>query len=544
MLRCCDEVILNQINLELNLFKVLFVDDEDIIREGFTSRIQWEELGYEFHGAFENGKEVVDYLKIHSVDLIVSDICMPKIDGLELSKIVSTLYPCIKILLLTGYDDFEYAREAIKYDSILELILKPVTSIEFTQILKKTAVKLSSLHSKIRDRAILEEKLQKSFPLLKKRFLYRMAGGKMSLKEWNQRKDFIQLKDLEKSYQILIIYVSPEEDEITRLEKEEIVNSTIKSPNELFQNRDEQIVLFLQGDNIKDLYSSTQILAENILTNLERYYSEIQPLIGIGQPVESIEELKVSYSGAKNSIDYLKLTGTTGIQHISSLRNKNRPSPEWRRGMENSFSEFLYGEKTGSIEEFIDAYFSRLKEYYITPKDPFLYTNRLFFILLGFIEDAELLTEEEKEKMLSNLKDDSDWESIDEATLWIKERVRETSKIIKEKKSNITIKRLSKAKQLIEEHFNRYDFSLHQICKDLYISPSYFSSIFKEGTGKTFIEYLTAIRIEKAKIMLKTTELKTYEIAEQVGYRDPGYFSSIFKKDTLMTTSEFRNSFE
>ena len=524
------------------MFKVLFVDDEDIIREGFSSRIPWEECGYDFKGTFEDGSQVLDYLKNNTVDLIISDICMPKVDGLELSKIVTTQYPQIKILLLTGYDDFEYAREAIKYESILELVLKPVTSAEFTEILQKTSEKLTSHHNNIKDRALLEEKLKKSFPLLKKRFLYRMAGGRMSKEEWNQRKDFIQLSDREKWYQILIVSISPEEDEFTRLEKEETIWDLLKKGDELFQNRDEQIVLFLQGVNEERLSKNTVDLSKQIMNELKPHMETVPLLIGIGKTVPNIEDLTISYDGAKNSITYLQLTGSTGFQHISDLRDKNQPDPEWRKVMEDSFTEILQGEKTENAVEIVDRYFSRLKEYYITTKDASFHTNRLFYILLSFVEDTDLLSADDRNRMFSNLKDRPDWDSIDEASDWLKKIIKEISSVIKEKRDNTSIQRIAKAKQLIEQNYSVFDYSLHELCRDLYISPSHFSAVFKEGTGKTFVEYLTALRIEKAKLLLKTTELKTYEIAEKAGYRDPRYFSMIFKKGTSMTTSEFRSS--
>ncbi len=524
------------------LFKVLFVDDEDIIREGFRSRIPWKECGYDFKGTFEDGSQVLDYLKNNSVDLIISDICMPKIDGLELSKIVSLQYPEIKILLLTGYDDFEYAREAIKYDSIMELVLKPVTSAEFTEIIQKTAVTLTSHHSNLKDRALLEEKLQKSFPLLKKRFLYRMVGGRMRKKEWNQRKDFIQLHDRQKSYQILIVSVSPEEDEFIRLEKEETVADFLKKGDELFQNRDEQIVIFLQGENEEILSQSTLDLTSQIMNKLKSHLKITPPLIGIGKAVSKIEDLKISYDGAKNSMTYLQLTGSRGFQHISELRDKNQPDPEWRKRLEDSFTEILLGDKTEKAVEVIDQYFSKLKEFYITTKDAIFHINRLFFILLSFIEETDLLSPIDRNSMFSSLMDRPDWESIDEASNWLKGIIKEVSRVIKEKRENTSIQRLVKAKQLIEKNYSLFDYSLHELCRDLYISPSHFSAVFKEGTNKTFVEYLTSVRVDKAKLLLKTTELKTYEIAEKVGYRDPRYFSMIFKKGTSMTTSEFRSS--
>lgn len=524
------------------MYKVLFVDDEDIIREGFSTRIPWSECGYDFRGTFEDGSQVIDYLKNNEVDLIISDICMPKVDGLELSRIVSERYPRIKILLLTGYDDFEYAREAIKYDSILELVLKPVTSAEFTEILQKTGNVLSDLHKEIRDRELLEEKLRKSFPLLKKRFLYRMAGGHMALDEWNQRKEFIQVKDREKAYQILIVAVSPDEDEITRLEKEEIISSAISDGDELFLNRDEQIVLFLQGDDEENLLRSTDELAETLMSRLKGCPGQIAPAIGLGKVVAEVDKLNLSYDGAKNSLAYLQLTGSSGIRHISTIRDRNRPDPEWRRVMENSFKEILHGEKNDKAEELVDRYFQDLKDFYITPGEAALFASRLFFILLEFIEEADLLPADEREALLREFNSRQNTLTLDNASLWLKEKIRRTGEIVNEKRENTSLNRLSRAKQLIEENYMVFDYSVHQLCNELYISPSHFSALFKEGTGKTFVEYLTSLRIEKAKLLLKTTEMKTYEIAEKVGYRDPRYFSMIFKKGTSMTTSEFRSS--
>lgn len=364
----------------------------------------------------------------------------------------------------------------------------------------------------------------------------------MSLEEWNQRKDFIQVCDKGKCYQLIIVGVNPDEDEISRLEKEEIINSLMADGDELFQNRDEQIVLFLQGEDPEKLASSTSELAEKLTSRLQSIAGKTAPTLGIGQIVQEVDKINISYVGAKNSLSYQLLTGSTGIRHISTIRDKNRPGPEWRSDMEISFKRILHGEKTEKAEELIDSYFRDLKEYYITSGEASLYSSRLFFILLEFIEEADLLSAKKREELLEEYNKHQKEIRLDEESLWLKKKIREISSVVKEKRARTSYNRLSKAKQLLEENYMVFDYSLHKLCSELYISSSHFSAFFKEGTGKTFVEYLTSLRIEKAKILLKTTELKTYEIAEKVGYRDPRYFSMIFKKGTSMTTSEFRSS--
>ena len=161
------------------MYKLIFVDDEDIVREGITSRIPWGENGFKLAGVFGDGRAALDFVQENEVDVILSDISMPRMDGLTLSREIADSHPRIQVLLLTGFEEFEYAQEAVHH-RVKEFLLKPITAEELGNVLERTKGELDRLRYVEGEQERLRDLLDRSLPLLRERFFYSLASGSAS----------------------------------------------------------------------------------------------------------------------------------------------------------------------------------------------------------------------------------------------------------------------------------------------------------------------------------------------------------------------------
>jgi two-component system response regulator YesN len=194
-------------------YRLVFADDEQIVRDGVSSRVAWGDNGFELVGLFENGRQVLDHVANSSVDIVLSDISMPTVDGLALARELAEHHPNVLVLLLTGYDEFEYAQEALKYH-VMELLLKPITAAELEDVLSRVRAELDQRAEVRRDQQALVDKLAESLPLLRERFLHRLVSGDIQPAEIRRRAADLQWKDRGEWYQVALIHVPSHWDEI------------------------------------------------------------------------------------------------------------------------------------------------------------------------------------------------------------------------------------------------------------------------------------------------------------------------------------------
>lgn len=364
------------------MIKVFLVEDETIIRQGIRNNIDWESHGLELVGEAEDGEYAYPMILKSKPDILLTDVKMPFMDGLELSHLVRKALPRTKIIILSGYDEFEYAKEAIKI-GISDYLLKPVTPAALIDALKKVAESIR------------------------------------------------------------------EEREHSRL--------------------------------------------------LERYFVDYEK--------------------------YMKFPDKTDYNGVD------------RKLIEN----FL---KTGDLDEcglFIDEYFEAVgKENYMSLLLRQYMAMDIFYCVREFVksihaEEAESRPEWTDLKRLAKAIENT------QSTMDYLKRLFTSALTIRDKSSGDRYGQIIReAKDYIAENFSSSDFSLNRIAEYIGVSSSYFSSIFKQGTGQTLMEYVTGVRIDKACELLKCTSLRTAEIGEQVGYSDPHYFSTAFKKATGQSPKEFR----
>ena len=518
------------------MYNMILVDDEDIIREGISSRIPWDDNGFHLAGVFEHGLQALEYIEQNPVDVVFSDINMPRMNGLELSRILGERFPEITVILLTGYDDFEYAQEAVR-NQVREFLLKPITREELSKVLVTIRAELDLKKEKQKEHQILLEKLDQSFPLLKERFLCRLVGGRLSEESLHARKEYFSWTDLGGSYQVVLVSIPSDWDELERLSLSEYLLGKVLPQDEVFYNRMEELILLLQNQDRTELEERAVSLAEDAFRHLSGLGKKLISA-GCGEVVNSPDQLERSYNGAINAVEYSRMLGLTHILSIKDIRSREQISPEGLRDQCRRVIDQLKegGQEPGlqTLNEMIDY----LKSHYLTATQLKVGLQNLYFMLNAFAHEMQLFTDDD-----ARIKPESDsFDSLEKALEFLKSVIRETDKQISQRRNDMLYSRIDRARSIIAERFRESKFSLQDICDELYLSTSQFSYLFKEGTGQTFVEALTACRIEEAKKLLLNTDLKGYEVAEKVGYSDPRYFTIIFKKQTGMTAMGYRRS--
>lgn len=520
------------------MYKLIFVDDEAIVRDGISSCIPWGQNSFELAGLFEHGLQALNYMEKNHVDVVISDINMPRMDGLTLSREIEEKYPDVMVLLLTGYDEFEYAQEAIK-SKVREFLLKPITADELSTVLTRLEGELDFLKERKSQFELMEDKLEASFPLLKERFLYRMVSGKLDMQTLNRRKKYFGWKDYGIYYQISIVSIPGNWTELDRITIAEYIKSGLGDGEELLSNRTEDLVILLQGNKRGLLNHRSRALAENVYKYVSKLEND-QISTGCGDIVNNLILLPESYRGACNAVDYSRVLGLSQILSIEDVRNRKKISTERFSELIAELTDQL---KTGSRSltlKALEDIFLYLEKHLLSVLEVSFYFTRIHITFINFIQEMELYFDNDD----TSLYQPGNLESLDYAKIFFTELLDLIEDRIEKHRNDAVRSRIEKAKYIIAEKKGDSHFSLQEICNDVFLSVSQFSLLFKEGTGKTFIEYLTMCRMEEAKHLLKTTDFKSYEIAEKTGFSDPRYFSILFKKTIGISPMEFRRSFE
>ena len=523
------------------MYKLIFVDDEDIVREGITSRIPWGRNGFELAGVFDNGQAALDYINDNDVDVVLSDISMPRMDGLTLSRKIAESHPGTQVLLLTGFEEFEYAQEAVRH-RVKEFLLKPITAEELKTVLDRTRDELDRLRNAEKEQDRLRELLDRSLPLLRERFFYSLVSGRLNREEISRRREFFAWNDLGASYLVIIISLPEEWEEITRLALAEESKKLISGDDTVFSNRNEDLVLLLQGSEGESMVKRARSIAERLFSSALGL-GDSPVTIGIGESVEELEDVNRSYLGAGNAVDHTRVLGITRIQSIDDIRQKTRVSQEAFISRARRLVKALREGFRHSAQDALTEIFRLFEESYLTSSDVAAYLARLQYHLSDFVDEMGISVRDDF-KELSLTAEPRRFTKLDDAKRYFSKQISKIEDHVRQKSNDAAHSRIDKARHIISKRFTDNSFSLQDICSEIYLSTSQFSALFKEGTGQTFVEYLTEVRIDEAKRLLKATDLRSYEIADRVGYQDPRYFSSIFKKITGFTTTEYRGELE
>jgi two-component system response regulator YesN len=538
----------------MNLYRIMIVDDEEEIRLGIIKKINWEANGFIVVGDAENGQDALEKAEKLQPDVIMTDIKMPFMDGLELGKKLVELMPSTKIIVFSGCDDFEYAHKAIKIN-VIEYVLKPINSIELTEVLVRLKEQLDREYNEKRNLETLYKYYVKSLPVIREQFLVGVIEGKISESQWHE-----QLEDLgiDFKYDYLAVGLI-HADGILNLEENSnnfsIQKESTLTPISIKKIVDENMdkycnfVSFLYSDMvvvIGDFKEKEEILSFiKGINEVCKIYERIMNLTisaGVGYVYNNPSEIRFSYRTAQNALDYRFILGTGKAIYIDDVEPDNSIQLQFDEQEERLMLNAIKISSEDEISAAIDNLFKKFEDLLLPFNQYRIYLMEIMTSLLKLVQTYDFDIDEIFGENFNGYSYLEAFDSIHEVKKWLIKKAIKINSYIKRERINSSMLLIEKAKQYISENYSDYDISVEKLCSELHVSPTYFSTMFKKETGMSFVNYLTTTRLEEAIKLLNTTDDKTYIIAEKVGYPEANYFSYVFKKQFGVSPSKYRKN--
>jgi len=512
-------------------YKVFLVEDEITTREGIRDNVDWKSAGFEFCGEAPDGEIALPLIEATQPDLLITDIKMPFMDGLQLCKIIREHLPWTKIIIISGYDDFSYAQSAIKL-GVTEYLLKPIGVQEMQQVLTKIA---SALDQEKSDRAYMKQlrsQVEDNLSLLKEKFLLRLvSGGESSISAIEQSQQ-MGINLVSRFYQVVLIKISNAAnakpfDYISSQQVEKWILEPISANQDiLFFKKDiDEFVLIFKGNNLEELEQESAFLADLIQKDVESK-AAYRLVIGIGGAQQRLGDLHRSYSEA-----LVKVRAESENYDISEMQTLERAA----------VINYLEKGNAENFDSFFDAYFrplgeaalrSDLLKHYIIIDT--IFTAAQYISEMGGDVDQLIPEIHRGIEFLDTVK------TLNEIRTETKKPLIAALAYRDSQLNNDRATSINQAKTYINSHFSDSNLSLNEVAAQVNFSPNHFSAVFASETGENFRDYLSRIRVEQAKKLLRITNLKCAEVALRCGYNDPHYFSIIFRKNTGLPPQKFR----
>lgn len=536
----------------MNLYRIILVDDEEEVRKGIIRKIDWEALGFQVVGDAENGQDALEKIEQLEPDVVMTDIRMPYMDGLTLTSWIRQKYPSVKVLIFSGFDDFEYAQKAIKLN-VTEYILKPVNVEELTRILNRVRENLDQEIEQRRDVDRLRESYLSSLPILRELFLNDMVRGNMPAENIRQKLEEYKIDILgAEKWLTAVINVENEASEETGLtlhQEKELIPISVKSLLEdnlkdycrfMAFNSAVGVTLIAAVDGERKQTSLIDLLGD-ICKEIKRIL-QVTVTIGIGYFSRELEQLPAAYQSAVDALGYREIVGTGKTIYINDMEPVSRGKLQLETRDEADLIAVVKFGTREKIEAASQKLCCRMEGARVHMRQLQVYQMSIINCLIRLMQQQDLElgtmfgTDEMYGKVIyGNMKPEEFASVITEVGCRMNEAMnRERDKTAK--------KVILEAKQYILDHYQDPELSVDVMCRQLHMSPAYFSTVFKRETGQTYIAYLTEVRLDKAVELLNTTDDKTYVIAQKVGYQEQNYFSYVFKKRFGISPTKFRGS--
>lgn len=527
-----------------NMYRVMLADDEGIVIESLRFIIEKNFKDKCQVQSAKTGRNVIELAEHFRPDIAFMDIQMPGINGIDAMKEIQKNNPGIIFIVLSAYDKFDYAKKAINL-GVIEYLNKPVNQRVIVEVLDKAMHQVDERKEKRSNDLIIKEKLEIVVPIIENGFIYSIMFQEHFTEDIDNYKHMLGITQ---DYGYMLAIVSGEDQKgnymtnavgtsiraqinyqkIRELVKEEypcIIGSIMSNKIAVFVPCEKNMMDYVERI---DLIEKSRALTRKLKNNLDLSFR-----IGIGS-IRKLNESMKSYNEALES-----LVNTTGrVAHADDLNVRCDAKEEYPVEIENIIGCLREGNTTECIR-LANLYFEWLVNRFPTENN----IVKLSILELVLIAEHEVSL---KKCMNRTFKERGDYLKIimgfEQNVLmkqWLISKLTQVCQNISVNKEEKAGNVISKAKDYIKMNYKK-DISLDDISMEMNISPYYFSKLFKDATGINFVEYMTKVRIEKAKILLKDQERTMKEICLEIGYSDPNYFSRIFKKSTGITPTEYK----
>lgn len=531
------------------MLKVFLAEDEFIIREGIKNNIDWQAHGYEFCGEASDGELAFPLIQKTRPDILITDIKMPFVDGLALSRLVKKELPETEIIILSGYEEFDYAKEAIQI-GVARYLLKPINGETLLQEIDSVAEIILGKQKEKEIREKYQKEMEENSLRDQMDLFQHLVTGDCSIEELLSVADKLDLKIMAPWYSIVLLKIQSMkhdyeeysgsivavDERIVKLAEPEhvlIFDRALEGRAFLFKADSEEELLAYQKEYLGDV--------KEVLSG----YANLRYFGGIGTPVNRLREIPASFEDASHAFAHRYLVAESCILDSSLLMQEGAAEQEdFRISAVNpeqidraKMQEFL---RTGDLDEviyFVDEFFGKLDGGAMKSRIFRQYiTMDAYFSIADFLKGLGL----QKDEIEAPDQDSSILQDEKSAMDYIV-RIMNKALVLREKKASSRYEDVvSEVIHYIEDNYAQEELSLNLLASHVNFSPNHLSMIFSQQTGQTLIRYLTDYRMNRAKELLRCSSKKSSVISMEVGYKDPHYFSYLFKKTQGMTPTQYR----
>ena len=542
------------------MLKIFLAEDEVVVRETIKRMIPWEELGFELVGEAADGEMALPLLIRQQPDLLITDIKMPFMDGLTLARLAKKEIPGLKVVILSGYDDFNYAKQAIGI-GVEDYLLKPITKNALIERLSE----IRSRYEHEKTQKEYYEKFQREMQAYEKNssrdFFEALVDGSMDMMEVYKRAEKLGLDIVAEAYNVLIFTMNCDEDfsgqrdEYSSWEAEslELLENFFAGHSSamLFRSNIFSYGVLLKGQR-ETIEENTRACVDEIRKILSRQDGRREWFLAVGQSVERLSQIQKSYHTASRAFSQRYLYDEN-ILYYDEMETMEHPGGQ-AETEDNAYlqkvdvnalnpailQKFLSNGLQEETENFVKDYFYAIGQ---EPMESLVFRNYVIlnvrFSVISFIKglgcDTNEMESADTEEVLAE-----SGKNMESAIAYAKKMISQAIEIRDQNSGNKNRSILRTAVDFIDSHYMDEEISLNTVANVANVSSNHFSALFSQNMGQTFIEYLTTLRMNKAKELLRCTGMRSSEIAGEIGYKDAHYFSYLFKKTQGMTPSDYR----
>lgn len=513
----------------LIMFKVVIIDDEPIVRKGIVNIINWQALNCQVVGEASNGLEGIQLIESLKPDIILTDINMPEIDGLEMIRRALKVVPWTKIIVLTGFREFDYIQEALKLGAS-EFLLKPSKIDEITTAVKKVCLELEYKQERDKNIRVLEEHYNRSLPLLKEKLLFDIVfSSRLNEQELEEE---LGLYDM-KIEAFIIVSVDIKHQSQVDIYQKQLFKIGIKNAfldifadqydTESINVTQSRLAFVLQPLKTSNAFESDIYKKAESFQNVIKSCFDLEMAMGVSSLGYGWRQLFGKMKECEQALSYKMYFGDDALILFDDIKTLSLINDD--ASLETVINDLTSAIKIGNehlLDEVHHTLFKLLEEdknYQRTYLDIMAMIKKTSIALLDDFDLSD--SREEYHRKFTSITSDMMTQSKEK-------HMKSLSNVLK---------------QSLDYIHNNYQssISLQDVADYTFVSIYYLSRMFKKEIGKNFVDYLNEYRISKAKHYLRDYELKTYEVAELVGISDPHYFSKLFKKYTKETPTEYRS---
>ena len=518
------------------MYKMVLVDDEHFVRKGLLYFLDWKSLGFEIVADFEDGKDALAFLSQNPADVVLTDIGMAELDGLALAKHLYETSPHVKVVLISGLQDFEYAKKAIEY-KVEHYLLKPTKFDEMQRVFLDLKAKMDKEREMKAERERGQARLDELLPLLQEQFFNDLAMGAFRMPE-----------DIVERCRKLGLSMDPAATPCCLIDVEiagGLSGETPEQRTKLMRSLESLFLSRQQGIRYYRIFSFERNL------KLLAVWFDRGPSADLRRELDAeLHHLSVEIARIFDiAIRYTSLVHFDNLFELSAYSKPLQLVFEQSRGVGRledveyeklavKYKLFLSHAMEGNLDEALNLLNRFLDDF---RELPISYAHRLvmdvFAIAIKQLSEQGVHDQESLKKRFQyhHVVELTDLEDI---RRWAARSLGDLLKLFAQRKETNIHQSVESAKRYILQNFTR-DLTLEEVADHVFLHPIYLSRIFKQSTGMNYIDYLTRLRIQKAAELLSTGEHKIYEVTEMVGYRSREYFTRLFKKVTGFSPKQY-----